>query len=120
MHVYEIGDDDESYLNHVFVFSSRIVGAIIIPLICMERVVLGYHTVAQVTVGSCLGILLHVYSTRLPQALVFVDAFLHIVAGAVLLLVDPALVYEPNSTSTYLRSYLRFFLICSSSILLFT
>lgn len=78
---------------------SRIVGAIIIPLICMERVVLGYHTIAQVTVGSCLGILLHVYSTRLPQALVFVDAFLHIVVGAILLLIDPALVYEPNSTN---------------------
>jgi F0F1-type ATP synthase assembly protein I len=44
----------------------------------MERVVLGYHTVAQVTVGSCMGILLHVYSTRTPQFMVFIDTIIQV------------------------------------------
>ena len=80
---------------------SRALAVVIVPLICLERVTLGYHTVAQVTVGSCLGILLHYYSSRAPQFMIFVDGIIQIIAGAILLQVDPSLVYEKDSMSKY-------------------
>lgn len=73
---------------------------LLVPLIAMERVILGYHSVAQVTVGSLLGIALHVYSTRAPQFMVFVDAIVQIAVSGVLLQVDPNLVYNYPDTST--------------------
>jgi len=74
---------------------------LVIPLICLERVVLGYHTVAQVTVGSCMGIALHYYSTRAPQFMIFVDGIIQIIGGAILLQTDSSLVYELDSMSRY-------------------
>jgi membrane-associated phospholipid phosphatase len=87
--------DVAPYQNHL----ARVAAVAIIPLISMERVVLGYHSIAQVTVGSLLGILLHVYSTRMPQFMIFVDALIQFVLGCVLLLVDPNLVYGLNDTN---------------------
>jgi len=78
---------------------SRAIAIVIVPLIAMERVVLGYHSVAQVTVGSLLGIALHVYSTRMPQFMVFIDAVVQTVMGAVLLQVDPNLIYNKGDMS---------------------
>ncbi|KAL0487714.1 8 TM domain-containing transmembrane protein [Acrasis kona] len=75
-------------------YLSKIFAVIVIVLINAERVVLGYHSVAQVTVGSCLGIALHLYSTRTPQFFVFIDAIVQFILGAVLLQVDPALKYN--------------------------
>jgi len=74
----------------------RVIGMSIIPLICMERVILGYHTVAQVTVGSLLGVLLHIWNTRMPQWTIYFDAVVQFVAGVILLNVDPALVFGLN------------------------
>ena len=81
---------------------ARAFAIIIIPIVCLERVVLGYHTVAQVTVGSCMGIALHYYSTRAPQFMIFFDGIIQIVIGAILLQVDPTLVNERDSMSKYL------------------
>jgi membrane-associated phospholipid phosphatase len=77
----------------------RVIGALVIPVICMERVVLGYHTVAQVTVGSLMGIALHVWNTRMPQWTVYLDAIVQFVAGIILLNVDPALRYGYNDSN---------------------
>ncbi|KAL9643579.1 hypothetical protein ABK040_010192 [Willaertia magna] len=84
---------------------ARIFGIVCIALVAMERAVLGYHTVAQVTVGSCIGIFLHYYSTRLPQAMIYFDAFVQIIAGAVLLQTDPSLVYERDSMNNLFSWY---------------
>lgn len=78
--------------------------------ISAERVILGYHSIAQVTVGSLMGIFLHLYSTRMPQFMIFFDAIVQVICivtcyllkmvlGAVLLQVDPNLVYNFDDMS---------------------
>ncbi|KAG2381768.1 hypothetical protein C9374_006152 [Naegleria lovaniensis] len=84
---------------------ARAFGIIVIPLICLERVVLGYHTIAQVTVGSSLGILLHYYSSRAPQFMIFFDGIIQIIAGAILLQLDPSLIYEKDSMNNLFSWY---------------
>lgn len=77
----------------------KVIGLCIIPVINMERVVLGYHTVAQVTVGSLLGVVLHIWNTRMPQWTIYLDAVVQLFLGLLLLNLDPALVHGPNDTN---------------------
>jgi membrane-associated phospholipid phosphatase len=77
----------------------RIFGLLIIPLVSLERVVLGYHSIAQVTVGSLLGVVLHVWNTRMPQWTIFFDAIVQFTLGLILLNIDPALVFTYNDTN---------------------
>ena len=51
-------------------------GALIIPMVCFERVVLGFHSIGQVTVGSSIGVLLYIYTSRVPQFFVLFDAMI--------------------------------------------
>ena len=68
---------------------------------------LGYHSLAQVTVGSLLGVLLHFYQTRAPQGMILVDAFVQIVLGCITLNVDPALVYSDNDQNNLFSWFVR-------------
>lgn len=98
-----------AYLFEAAPFSawgSRIVAVISVFLVCFERVVLGYHSIGQVTVGASLGIILHIYSTRAPQFMIFVDAVVQLVLGAILLPLDPALVYKPHDTNNLMSWFL--------------
>jgi hypothetical protein len=52
---------------------------------------------AQVTVGSILGMILTIYSVRVPLWHIYVDAFVQFMICAVSLNVDPKLVYALNS-----------------------
>eukprot|EP00696_Hemimastix_kukwesjijk_P003092 gnl/Hemi2/13774_TR4685_c0_g1_i1.p1 gnl/Hemi2/13774_TR4685_c0_g1~~gnl/Hemi2/13774_TR4685_c0_g1_i1.p1 ORF type:complete len:360 (-),score=104.69 gnl/Hemi2/13774_TR4685_c0_g1_i1:118-1197(-) len=64
-------------------FRNRAWGAVAaaVVMICKmsERLILGYHTLGQVITGSVIGLTLHVYSTRVPQYMVFVDTVLSII-----------------------------------------
>lgn len=42
----------------------------------------------QAIVGALLGVILHYYSTRLPQFVIFIDAIVESVAAFVLLMID--------------------------------
>jgi membrane-associated phospholipid phosphatase len=77
-----------------------VAGVIVTAWVCFERVTLGFHTIGQVTTGSVLAIALHLYSTSVPQFMVFVDTGIQLVAGLVLLFLDPALVFGSDDGST--------------------
>uniref|UniRef100_A0A7S1PG15 Phosphatidic acid phosphatase type 2/haloperoxidase domain-containing protein n=1 Tax=Percolomonas cosmopolitus TaxID=63605 RepID=A0A7S1PG15_9EUKA len=76
-------------------------------LVAVERVVLGKHSVAQVTVGVMMGFLLHIYQTRFaPQFMIFVDSILQLVLGLIALNVDVALKYNLNDTNNLLSWFI--------------
>eukprot|EP01028_Stygiella_incarcerata_P010473 TRINITY_DN5441_c0_g2_i1.p1 TRINITY_DN5441_c0_g2~~TRINITY_DN5441_c0_g2_i1.p1 ORF type:complete len:383 (+),score=60.08 TRINITY_DN5441_c0_g2_i1:84-1232(+) len=79
-----------------FPWAMRTTSVFLVFLVGLERTVLGYHSIGQVTVGSCLGILLHVYSTRAPMIAVFVDAAIQTILGAITLHTDDSLSYSRN------------------------
>jgi membrane-associated phospholipid phosphatase len=58
--------------------SGRILVIILTPLVGFERIILGYHSIAQVIVGALLGIALHFYQTRMPQYMVLWEAILQV------------------------------------------
>jgi len=82
--------DEGRYWSLGFCFAC----AIIIVWICMERMVMGFHSLGQVIVGASLGVLFHFYSTRVPQYMIFIDAVVESVAAVVLLQSDSSLVYN--------------------------
>ena len=78
---------------------ARVLGAVIVIWVCMERAVLGYHSIGQVTVGAVLGIALHFYSTNVPQFMMFVDTAIMTVGGLIALLLDPMNRFAMDDTS---------------------
>lgn len=51
--------------------------------------ILGYSSIGQTVVGVLMGIILHFYSSRMPQLFVFVDAFIEIILGITFVKLDP-------------------------------
>lgn len=86
----------------VYPIISRVLGIVIILAVNVERMLLGMHTLAQVTVGSLLGVCLHFFSTRTPQRLIFLDATVQFVMGMISLHLDPNLVYGRNDMNNLL------------------
>lgn len=72
---------------------SVVAAVLLVFFVCEERVALGFHTIGQVTVGTCLAIVLYIYSTRAPLWCVYVDAVIQTILGSITLHVDPALKY---------------------------
>jgi hypothetical protein len=73
--------------------ASVLIAAIQLMLVCIERTALGYHTIGQVTVGSCMGIALTLISERLPLWSIFLDGFCQMLLATISLQVDPSLKY---------------------------
>lgn len=65
-----------------------------------SQVNLGFNSVGQVIAGSMLGILLHFYSTRVPQVLVFIEALIEIIFGITALSIN-SLKFQPNDSCFY-------------------
>lgn len=80
----------------VFPLLSRVFGALIIFCTCLERTMLGYHSLGQVITGASLGVLLHFYSTRAPQFMVYLDALVTVLLGFIALFADGHLHFTEN------------------------
>eukprot|EP01104_Vermistella_antarctica_P004829 TRINITY_DN15249_c0_g1_i1.p1 TRINITY_DN15249_c0_g1~~TRINITY_DN15249_c0_g1_i1.p1 ORF type:complete len:363 (-),score=48.63 TRINITY_DN15249_c0_g1_i1:46-1134(-) len=84
----------------LFPIASRVFGVLVILLAAVERVTLGYHSIGQVMTGATIGVVLHFYSTRAPQFMVFVDGGVTVALGFFTLFYDKELVYtdgNPNN-----------------------
>jgi len=82
-----------------------IVGALLIAWVCMERIVMGYASLGQVIVGALVGVMLHIYSVRVPQYAIFIDAIVETIFAFFLLYFDPTLSYfphDPNNLNSWL------------------
>lgn len=75
----------------------RFLAVIVLLGKCFERLVLGYHSLAQVTVGSTLGVLMHVFSVRAPMWANLVMSGVQVVGGFWLLTRDESLVFSAGS-----------------------
>jgi len=76
---------------------SQIFGLVYIIWVSASQVNLGFNSVGQVIAGSMLGILLHFYSTRVPQVLVFIEALIEIIFGITALSIN-SLKFQPNDS----------------------
>jgi hypothetical protein len=84
-------------LHYLTVVSARLISAILMVWMCMERIVLGYGSLGQVMVGAMFGIVLHFYSTRVPQYFIFIEAVLQAIFTGVLLYARAnEISYEPG------------------------
>ncbi|KYQ91285.1 phosphoesterase [Tieghemostelium lacteum] len=75
---------------------SRIAGVLLMVSVCFERTILGFHSVGQVITGTTIGFILHFYSTRVPQWVLFIDIACQWILGAIALQLDKSLVYQNN------------------------
>jgi len=78
----------------LFPISSRIGGVFGMLWIGTSSCILGYSSIGQSVVGVLLGIILHFYSTRMPQFFIFVDAIFEIILAVVFVKLDST-VYAP-------------------------
>jgi len=73
---------------------ARVAGLAVLILKATERVLLGWHSIGQVTSGIVIGFTSHFYSTRAPQFMIFVDSAVMAVVGLITVNVDPDLQYS--------------------------
>jgi membrane-associated phospholipid phosphatase len=94
---------DKKLFHRVF---GKCFAVIIIVIVAMERVVLGYHSLGQVLLGSFIGISVHYWNTRSAQWTVYLDSFVQLVGGFLLLHLDPVVSYEPNDNNNLFSWYM--------------
>jgi len=76
-----------------------VVGVLITIAKCIERMLLGYHSMGQVITGSSLGVLLSLYSEFAPQYFLFVDVFVQFMLGSIVFAMDKHVVYGVNDSN---------------------
>eukprot|EP00823_Brevimastigomonas_motovehiculus_P002501 TRINITY_DN1527_c0_g1_i1.p1 TRINITY_DN1527_c0_g1~~TRINITY_DN1527_c0_g1_i1.p1 ORF type:complete len:373 (-),score=74.92 TRINITY_DN1527_c0_g1_i1:286-1404(-) len=64
-------------------WAARTLAIALMILACAERVLLGFHSIGQVTTGCVIGFVLHYYSTRMPQYMLFIDTAITLVGGII-------------------------------------
>jgi len=80
---------------------AKICGIIVTLWLSIERVVSGYSSFGQSMVGSLMGIILHYYSTRTPQYLVFVDSCLQSLVALAILSSDHSRYQQGNQHNMF-------------------
>lgn len=77
--------------------ASRLIAVGVIPCIAINGILLGNDSISQAIAGCMMGIIFHIYSTRLPQFMIGFDALLSAALGMTVLLFDTQLIYTLDS-----------------------
>eukprot|EP01029_Cantina_marsupialis_P000126 TRINITY_DN10129_c0_g1_i1.p1 TRINITY_DN10129_c0_g1~~TRINITY_DN10129_c0_g1_i1.p1 ORF type:complete len:332 (+),score=73.22 TRINITY_DN10129_c0_g1_i1:88-1083(+) len=86
-------------------FLCKLVGVLIIVLVWMERLVMGYHSVAQVFTGAAIGIFVHYYSRKAPLWTYFLNSILLVGIGLIAQETDDALFHYPKGDGLNIRGW---------------